>query len=193
VTIEIGGNWKKGFALDLHTIRSEYAGDDEFGHPRFNTVRTETGELVYKLKYRNDEEAVGKLVLKIKEAIRGLDAFDCIIPIPPSNKVRPKQPVLLVARALSDIYGIPAFVDALEKKSDAGEMKNVQDRDERMKTLKSSLVLNPSVDVSAKKIILLDDLYRSGTTLTVATSLLYDVGRAAMVCVLALTKTRSNR
>jgi hypothetical protein len=45
----INGAWREGFALDLHTLSSEYVGDDEFGHPRFDTIRTEIGELLYQL------------------------------------------------------------------------------------------------------------------------------------------------
>jgi len=41
----IRGNWKEGFALDFHTLRSEYIGDDEYGHPQFETTRSEIGEL----------------------------------------------------------------------------------------------------------------------------------------------------
>ena len=43
------------------------------------------------------------------------------------------------------------------------------------------------------KILLVDDLYRSGTTLRVATDLLKTTGKAEKVSVLTMTKTRSNR
>ena len=47
---KILGKWKEGFSLDLHTLSSVFIGDDEFGHPRFDTRRSEIGELLYKLK-----------------------------------------------------------------------------------------------------------------------------------------------
>ena len=39
--IRIFGNWKEGFAFDLHTISSVYLGDNEYGHPVFDTKRSE--------------------------------------------------------------------------------------------------------------------------------------------------------
>ena len=45
-------------------------------------------------------------------------------------------------------------------------------------------------DISGKNVLLLDDLYRSGATLTVATEVLLEAG-AKSVVVLTLTKTRS--
>jgi predicted amidophosphoribosyltransferase len=124
MAIKLTGNWKIGFALDLHMIKSEYAGEDEYGHPRFNNTRSEVGELVYKLKYKNNEAAVNILVRKIKDAIKGLEAFDYIIPVPPSDLSRPKQPVILVGQALSAEVGVPILFDALKKCKLTVKIKN---------------------------------------------------------------------
>ena len=40
--------------LDKHTLSSTYLGDDEFGHPRFDTKRSEVAEALYQVKYRGD-------------------------------------------------------------------------------------------------------------------------------------------
>jgi len=48
-------------------------------------------------------------------------------------------------------------------------------------------------NLSNKNILLLDDLYRSGATLRVATELLYNNCNVKDVYVLTMTKTRSNR
>ncbi len=58
----IPGRWRDGYALDLQTVSSSYIGDDEYGHPRFDTKRSEVGELLYRLKYRADSSAVSELV-----------------------------------------------------------------------------------------------------------------------------------
>lgn len=58
---KIEGPWEDGYALDRHTVRSEYIGDNEFGHPQFNTTRSEVGELLFKLKYRSDYAVVDQL------------------------------------------------------------------------------------------------------------------------------------
>ena len=51
---KIENNWKSGIAYDIHTISSTYLGQDEFGHDRYDTKRSEMGELVYQLKYKTD-------------------------------------------------------------------------------------------------------------------------------------------
>ncbi len=54
MTIKLKGNWKKGFAYDVHTLESVYLGVDQYGHDRWENTRSEMGELLYKLKYRGD-------------------------------------------------------------------------------------------------------------------------------------------
>jgi hypothetical protein len=43
----IKGNWTAGWAMDLHTVSCSKNSDGSF-----DTVRSEIGELVYKLKYQ---------------------------------------------------------------------------------------------------------------------------------------------
>jgi hypothetical protein len=38
------GKWTVGYSLDVHTTGSTYLGDDEYGHPQFDTQRSEIGE-----------------------------------------------------------------------------------------------------------------------------------------------------
>jgi predicted amidophosphoribosyltransferase len=195
MAIKLTGNWKIGFALDLHMIKSEYAGTDEYGHSRFNNTRSEIGELVYNLKYKNNEAAVNILVRKIKDAIKGLESFDYIIPVPPSDLSRPKQPVLLVCQALSAEVGVPILFDALKKCKPTSQVKNEKDKDKnkRLELLKGSMTLTQKANLLEKKILLIDDLFDTGSTLSVATEVLYAAGHAKTVCVLTLTKTMSNR
>jgi len=58
----IPGRWRDGYALDIHTIHSEFLGHDEYGHPQFGTTRSDIGELLYQLKYRSDDAVVPSLV-----------------------------------------------------------------------------------------------------------------------------------
>jgi hypothetical protein len=46
-------------------------GYDEYGHPRFDTVRTEAGELLYRLKYKGQMDALEELVTVSAAFIRG--------------------------------------------------------------------------------------------------------------------------
>jgi len=53
--------------------------------------------------------------------------------------------------------------------------------------------ISQKYNLSNQNILLVDDLYRSGSTLQVATELLYNNCNVKDVYVLTMTKTRSNR
>jgi competence protein ComFC len=56
------GPWAAGFALDVHTTGSTFLGHNAYGHPVFDTGRSPIGELVYRLKYRGDKDALREIV-----------------------------------------------------------------------------------------------------------------------------------
>lgn len=87
---KIFGNWFEGYALDLHTISSEFLGYDEFGHEIFDTKRSELGELLYRLKYKQDNNAIGDIIEVTTDFIniKWKDIIEGIIPIPPSRHDR---------------------------------------------------------------------------------------------------------
>lgn len=190
MVLTLEGNWKSGKAYDLHTVSSTHLGIDEFGHDRFDNKRSEMGELVYKLKYQADPKVVEKIVALL-DGIGGIEKFDFLIPIPPTKKNRPVQPVALIATALGKRRKVPVL-DCL-KNSGNEELKGVSDPLVRVELLKEALSLTSEKQLQGKKVLLVDDLYRSGSTLRIATDLLYGAGKAAQVSVLTMTKTRSNR
>lgn len=190
--IKIHGNWKKGVALDLHTKSSEYLGVDEFGHDRFETIRTEMGELVYKLKYKSDLSVVPQIVNAIVK-IGGIEKMDYIIPVPPSNIHRRFQPVFIIAEELSKKIDVELATDLILKIQETPELKNITDDKERDNITRDAFSLNGTYDLSGLKVLILDDLYRSGTTLRAITSLLYEERKVKNVYVVTLTKTRSTR
>jgi competence protein ComFC len=192
MTIKIAGNWHSGLAFDVHTLDSTYLGVDEYGHDRWENTRSDMGQLVYNLKYLGNRKTIPKIV-KLLDKIKGIESMDGIIPIPPTNPARRIQPVVAIARALGEHRGVEVIEDALLKVPGGPELKNVQDPDERRALLEASLELSDEVDLRDADILLLDDLYRSGATLSVATDLLLTQGQVARVRVLTMTKTRSNR
>ena len=184
------GNWKHGISFDLHTLASTYLGENEYGHPHFDNQRSEMGELVYRLKNKQDTSAVTGIV-NLLDKIGGLENFDCIIPVPATNKDRPYQPVELVAAAISNRWGIKLLKNYLA--NDGGQqLKNITEPSTRDELLRKALQIVGKTSIENKKVLLFDDIYRSGSTLKVATDLLYRKGKAGEVCVLTLTKTRSN-
>ncbi len=187
---KLEGNWKKGVAFDIHTLASVYLGVDDQGYKRFDNTRSEIGELVYQLKYHSDKSAVPKII-ELLTAIQGIDSFDAIIPVP-SSKARTLQPVDAIAQALGDQRGVPVLVGYLNKEGNA-ELKGIDDPDERAKVLDNSITITGKNDISGKKVLLLDDLYRSGATLSVCCNVLKKHANVGEITVLTMTKTRSNR
>lgn len=192
MTIELIGNWYKGFAYDVHTLASVYLGTDEFGHNRFDSTYTDMGKLVHQLKYRGNKSAAGKIV-DLLEKFKGIETYDAIIPAPSTKKSRPYQPVDEVAIELGKRTGVKVLIGLLNKKDGGKELKNIDNEDDRFEELRGLIVISKKIDISNKKILLLDDLYRSGATLTVATEILYKQGKVGKVSVLTMTKTRSSR
>lgn len=190
--IELIGNWTKGRAYALHTLASTYLGTNEHGRADFDTTYSDMGELVRQLKYRQDKSAIPAIV-KLIDNIKGIETFDYFIPVPSSNKTRPFQPVYEIAEALGAHRGVEVLTGFLEKKPGGPELKNVDDPDERTSLMKDALYINSKKNISGKSVLLVDDLYRSGTTLMAATELLYEKAEVRKVCVLTMTKTRSNR
>jgi predicted amidophosphoribosyltransferase len=120
----LDGNWKKGLAFDLHTIASNYLGPDEYGRDRWDTTRSEMGELIYRLKYGGDRSAV-KRVIELLKAINGIEKFDAIIPVPSTNRNRPYQPVDEIAKELGAERGVEVLTGFLEKEAGGQELKAV--------------------------------------------------------------------
>jgi competence protein ComFC len=192
MTIELAGNWMTGRAFDVHTLSSTYLGPNEAGHAQWENVRSEMGELVYKLKYQQDKSTLSAIV-SLLDKIKGVEQFDYIIPIPPTDKSRPFQPVNEIALALGQHRGVKVLTDFLAKAAGGKQLKNVDDPEEREKLLRESLSIEGKEVLSGKRILLVDDLYRSGATLRVATGLLLEKAKVEKVSVLTMTKTRSNR
>src|SRR5829696_7159386 len=61
----IAGNWDTGYVLDKHVLSSIDFGDNEFGHPQFDTTRSEFGQALYQTKYRQNWSRVPPLPVTI--------------------------------------------------------------------------------------------------------------------------------
>lgn len=70
-------------------------------------------------------------------------------------------------------------------------MKSIEVLEERQKILDGAFICDKRY--KGKKILLIDDLYRSGATLNEITKTLYTQGEVDNVYVLCFTKTRSKK
>src|SRR3990172_2938540 len=97
----IKGPWNAGYTLDVHTVSSTYLGDNAAGHPQFDTVRSEIGQLLYDLKYSGNKAVARELATEAARFVRLKElAVDVVVPLPPSRS-RSDQPVAMVGRELA--------------------------------------------------------------------------------------------
>ncbi|HUU28049.1 MAG TPA: ComF family protein [archaeon] len=190
---QISGNWREGFALDLHTISSEYIGDDEYGHPKFDTKYSEMGELLYRLKYKKDESVLDDIITTTSQFIKSKNwPVDLVVPVPPSRKGRKFQPVSIVAEGIATALGIDISSNCVVKVKYDSELKNIFDFEKRLCILKDAFEIRDPVVVGLA-VLLFDDLYRSGATLSEVSKILKEEGKVRDLYVITLTKTRSKR
>lgn len=188
--MKVPGRWREGYALDFHVVSSTFLGHDEFGHPRFENKRSEVGELLYRLKYQSDRSVVPDLVEAATSFIASWKpAADAVVPVTPS-RARAAQPVMIVGEAIAHRIGIEFAPDWIKRTREIPQLKNVYDYDERIRLLQGAY-MGEKQKVQGRRILLFDDLYRSGATLNEMTGTLYDQGGAAEVFALTITRTRT--
>jgi predicted amidophosphoribosyltransferase len=166
---KIEGGWDLGFALHKHTISSVYLGDDEWGHPRFDTTRSEPGEALYQLKYQHDWSQVEPLAAQVQATLLPLfGEIGLIVPMPAST-VRARQPVNELANALGRLTGIPVFEKMVVKTPappGSVPLKNMHTRAEKDAALAGRFGINQCITNEGRwNALLLDDLFDTGATM----------------------------
>lgn len=188
----IKGPWQAGIVLDWHTVASQVIGQNEFGYPIFDNTRSEIGELLYQFKYRNDQNALQQIVRAtieyLGEKVKG--RIDVILPVPPSNPAR--TVTSQVAQGLAKGLHVGFSGTALTKSKSTSELKSVTDPEERRKALEGVFKAD-NQQLEGKSVLLVDDVYRSGATLSAAAEAVTGQGKAKVVYVLAITRTRVHR
>lgn len=189
----IKGKWTCGYSLDLHTLSSEYIGDNEYGHPQFDTKYSDMGGLLNRLKYKSDKSVLRIIIDTAAEFLNSKSwSVDLIIPVPPSRETRAFQPVIAVAKGVSKFTGIKLCTDCVVKIKKTPELKDIYEFSKRIEILKDAYAVAKR-EVEGRNILLFDDLYRSGATLNAITQALKNKGKAKEVYALTLTMTRRRR
>jgi predicted amidophosphoribosyltransferase len=189
----------QGYVLDFHTIMQTTSNDPYF---YTHTQRTPLGELLYQLKYDSTQTSEQRSIIAT-EIVNILKTFiddnwksthipriDCIVPSPPSI-MRQIQPVQLLADMLAKKLSLPVE-HALHKDGDIQSMKIIEDFEDRKIAL-ARTVKGKSNLVEGKCILLLDDVFESGSTLRCCIDVLMKNCGAAAVLALVLTRTKSRR
>lgn len=172
----LSGPWRVGWALDFH---SRFSGAD-WG-------RSEVGGLAYRLKYEGDATALTPLVERIFALIQEhpeLAEIDAILAVPPSSP-RAFDPVAALATGLSQRLRLPTWPGLIKTRPTAPQKELRSLAQKRANVAGAFAARGP---VRGRRVLVVDDLYDSGATLTEVTQVLLKAG-AAQVCVLTLTRT----
>lgn len=188
--IELEGSWDLGYALHKHTLSSVCIGYNEGGYPKFDTTRSEPGEALYQLKYKNDWNQVAPLAAEVR--IHLLPLFrkvGLIIPMPASTS-RKRQPVNELAQELGQITNIPVFDDIIRKKEqNSTQLKNLNTYEEKIAALQDKFILRKSITNDGRwNALLLDDLFHTGATMEVACTTLRTYEKIKHIYVATITR-----
>lgn len=172
VTIKrIDGSWDDGYALAKHVVSSSYVCDDEYGHPQFDTTRSEPGEALFQLKYRADWSQVDRIATAIAtHIVPKFDSIGLIVPVPASNP-RPRQPVTEIATRLGVLTGAPVFDNLIVATTPANavSLKNLTSRAEKDAALEGRFSVADVIEGKGPwNALLVDDLFHTGASMDAA-------------------------
>lgn len=185
---ELNGNWDRGFALHKHTLNSVFIGYDKYGHATFDTTRSEPGEALYQLKYRNDFNKVDPLAQAMFDHIvPTIGKFGRVIPMP-ATKQRVRQPVHEITQKLAMLTGAlyaPGLLLKNPPPPGAPEIKNLGTKAEKVAALAERFALNEAFITNDGKwgALLVDDKYDTGASVEAACAILRTYAKIGQIFV----------
>lgn len=171
-------------AMSMHKVMDE---DD------LSPVHTELGDLERRAKYKQDPEAREELLARLIELRRRLpfyrdDANTVICAVPPRPDKGFDLPSWL-ARELAAREGLPDITPNLRWKGQKGKIKEVAVAEKWDELEKAGL--DVGYNLSGWRVILIDDLYQSGTTMQFVARSLQQAG-AEHIFGLSVVKSMKN-
>jgi len=115
------------------------------------------------------------------------NGFDLIVPVPPDpGRKKTFDPVSAIAEALSGFYGKPCIRKNLVKKKTTKKQSSLNYH-RRIRNLNGAYRIREPGVFSGKRILLIDDVYTTGTTVKKCTALLGKYSREIYVVTLAIS------
>ena len=180
--------WAGGWYMDIHTIKSIRTPEGGF-----QNTRSEIGEMLYRYKYegiRSIGASLADLIFNSIKTEEKLSYLSCITWIP-SSKPRINPVLEPIAIRLSKKIGCD-FNELVLKKRDRPSVKH-KDRDEVEEALEDAFKIDEKLckSYNGKKVLIIDDLYRTGTSMRKAAEL---IRQNSSICLygIAITKTRTH-
>ncbi len=134
--------------------------------------------IIKELKYNKNQKIAQFIGLTMAKALQEqeyLKTIDVLVPVPLHKtklKERGFNQAELIAKALSLYTGIPVCSKALIKNKVSDSQTNKK-RYQRWLNSSTEYSLNPSIDLSQKHLLLIDDVLTTGATLTACIKELY--------------------
>jgi ComF family protein len=166
---------REEYCLDCRRHRHWY----EEGRAAF-PYTGEIRESILKMKQQNQRtyaeffgEAMSRKFLSCEK--RWQIDFAAPIPLhPKKRRYRGFNQAELLLNRVSELTGVPVVKDLLKKTEETVEQKEL-DRKSRQKNLKKAFKISP-YDVQLKRILLVDDIYTTGSTMDAAAAVLKEAG-----------------
>lgn len=187
--IVLSGNWDEGYALDKHVLSSVLIGEDDYGHKIFDTERSELGELVYQFKYRGQYQYLYKIIALAKPFViewASQKDITSVLPVPSSNSNRAYQPAFEIAKEIALLLNA-GYNDTVLQKTSSIQSKELTN-EEKQKI--SGTIIKTKMAKRKHNMLLVDDLYQTGTTLTECVKELRKDSNIQKIYVLTMTKTK---
>lgn len=164
-----------------------------FTYARAATLYGETvREALHALKFGGKAalaRPLGDLLAEAGQAMLAVEAVDCLIPVPlhPSREAarRFNQSALLAAR-LSRRWRIPVEPKALRRRRSTRSQTDL-DAEERRANVKGAFAIRRSAAVGGRHVLLIDDVFTTGATVSECARVLLESG-AATVGVLTVAR-----
>lgn len=174
------------FALDYRT---------EGGDP--NKPRTQVGDLCRRAKPyganetydRDAAKELAKLCAGFLKEMTCYDLADCIVSMPPSRPDKPFDLPEFLAGHIASAIKKPHLADAIQTVKSRRQLKAVSLKD-KLKVLSGTVRVDPKA-FKDKNVLIVDDLYQSGTSVNYVAMLLQQSG-ARSISAVACEKTAGN-
>lgn len=146
------------------------------------------GESLTQAHHKAAKKLSEKCVLALKE-LTCYSGADCVVAVPPSDPSKEYNLPRILAGSIAKDLGVEDLSDQVVTSKKRGSIKEAS-LAEKLKTLRGTIKVSKNVFVD-RTVLLIDDLYQSGTTMNYCAKLLLEAG-ARVVFGFACEKTCRN-
>ena len=135
------------------------------------------------LNYKFNEKAYlyktfTNFLLKNEKFVEIIKSYDIIIPVPVSKERRKKRGYNqsgLIAKEISKKLNIPINQTSLKKVKNIVAQSTLN-KEQREKNIQGAYIMKNAKSLKSKKVLIIDDIYTTGSTINECSKILYEVG-----------------